>query len=228
MCVQTQYCRTKSTRPTSTSPKQKPPKQVKTCHSIIKLNDENNKENNVRTQNKKQKQPKSVSFNEVVVVRPHPYEQVEKSVSFHEVVMVQPVLHLSDYTDEEIIDTWYVLEDKQRIKAEILSTLKFAKECKHHSSFSSLDSTLSAEDENGCERGLEKLSDGGRIKERRRISIREILQEQAAQRASHEGDKPFSINHSKIRKIYKQYSRAARNHAHAVGLMDQMVVCENI
>lgn len=228
MCVQTQYRRTKSTRPTSTSPKQKPPKQVKTCHSIIKVSDENNKENNAQTLKKKKKQPKSVSFNEVVVVRPHSYEEVEKSVSFHEVVMVRPVLHLSDYTDQEIIDAWYVLEDKQRIKAEILSTLKFAKECKHHSSFSSLDSSSSAEDENGCTRGLEKLSDGGRTKQRRRISIREILQEQAAQQAAHEGDKPFSINHSKFRKIYKQYSRAARQHAHAVGLMDQMAVCEKI
>lgn len=221
MCVQTKYCRTKSTRPKSTSPKQQPRKQVKTCHSIIKVKDENN----ARTQNKK---PKSVSFNEVVVVRPHSYDEVEKSVSFHEVVLVQPVLHLSDYTDQEIIDTWYALEDKQLIKAEILSTLRLAKECKHNSSFSSLDSSSSAEDENGCTRGLEKLSDGGRIKERRRISIREILQEQAAQRASHQGDKPFSINHSKFRKIYKQYSRAARHHAHAVGLMDQMTVCENI
>jgi len=237
MCVQTQYHRTKSMRPsTETSPKQKPAKQVKTCHPKLDVDvdvdadtDINNKENIQQTQTKKRKQPKSVRFNEVVVVRPHSYAvEAERSVSFHEVVMVRPVLHLADYTDEEILASWYVLEDKQRIKAEILSTLKVAKECRHNSSFSSLDSSSSSEDDDCCTRGLEKLADGGRIRERRRVSIREVLEEQKAQRASHEGDKPFSYDHSKFRKIYKPYSREARHHAHAVGLSDQMATCENV
>ncbi len=237
MCVQTEYHRTKSTRPTSTSPKQKPAKQVKTCHAKLDVDVDNNNNSNkenipqaqAQTQTKKKKQPKSVSFNEVVVVRPHSYDvEAEKSVSFHEVVMVRPVLHLSDYTDEEIGASWYILEDKQRIKAEILITLKLAKDCRQNSSFSSLDSSCSSEDDDACTRGLEKLADGGRLRERRRVSIREVLAEQELQRSSHESDKPFSYDHSKFRKIYKPYSRAARHHAHAVGLSDQMATCENI
>ena len=227
MCVKT-YRRSKSTRPSqTTSTKQKPQKHIQKFHPNLKANSGKNKENNDQAdKNKKQKESKSVSFNEVVVVRTQCCQEAEKSVSFHEVVVVRPVLHLSDYTDQEIATSWYALEDKQRMKSEILNTFKLAKECKNDESFSSLDSSSSLEDEICCTRGLERLS--GRTRERRRIPIREILQDQEAQRASHESDQPFLYDHSKFRKIYKRYSRAARHHSHAVGLMDQMAVCENI
>lgn len=227
MCVKT-YRRSRYTRPSqTTSTKRNPQKQVKNLHPNLKARSEkSNKKNHQTAPNKKQKESKSVSFNEVVVVRTQCYQEAEKSVSFHEVVVVRPVLHLSDYTDREIANSWFVLEDKQRMKSEILNTLKLAKECKNDESFSSLDSSSSLEDELCCTRGLERLS--GRTRERRKIPIREILREQEAQRASHESDQPFVYDHSRFRKIYKRYSRAARHHSHAVGLMDQMAVCENI
>ena len=143
------------------------------------------------------------------MVRPHEYPE-KMSVAFHEVVMVRPVLHLSDYSDKEIADSWYVLADKQRIKIDILNTLKQAKE---------QASTVNT-------RGLEKLTDGGRTRERRRLSIREILEEQESQKEAHKkrgcSGEPFVYDESKFRKTYKPHSRAARHVAHAVAKMDEL------
>ena len=140
--------------------------------------------------------------------------------------MVRPVLHLADYTDQEMYASWFVLGDKQQIKADIISTLKQVKEGKF----------------NGCTRGLEKLSDGGRARERRRVSIREVLEEQEQQRKLHNksggggSNKDKDQNNSgivydmgKFRKAYKPHSRAARHVAHAVGKIDEMsVACQRV
>jgi len=146
----------------------------------------------------------------------------EKSVAFDEVVMVRPVLHLSDYSDQEVANTWLQLSDKQRTKIDVLNTLKLAKEQASNDNKDNKDSN------SVCTRGLEKLSDGGRTRERRRISIREVLEEQESQRsvfnakASSKSKEPFVYDTTKFRKAYKPHSRAARHVAHAVGKIDEM------
>lgn len=134
--------------------------------------------------------------------------------------MVRPVLHLADYTDHEMYASWFVLEDKQRIKGDILNTLRLVKDGKFQ----------------GCTRGLEKLSDGGRTRERRQVSIREVLDEQENQRklqqkssSSNGSSKSIVYDMAKFRKAYKPHSRAARHVAHAVGKIDEMAVaCQRV
>lgn len=255
---------------TPSSPQQKSAKHLKTCHpnadleacanAVAVATAANTTTTTTATTNHKsilqhkttKKVPKSVSFNEVVMIRPHFFRQPpqqpikKKSVSFCEVVIVRPVLHLTDFTDQEIIDSWYILADKQRIKSEILSTLRRYKEeqklmnnSSNNDSFSSLLSSSSDSSSSSssnttieyCTRGLEKLSDGGRARERRRISIREIIQEQESQRALYAETKEccdgcerrtFVYDTTKFRKTYKPYSRAARHVAHAVAKMDEL------
>jgi hypothetical protein len=148
----------------------------------------------------------------------------EKSVAFDEVVMVRPVLHLSDYTDQEVANTWLQLSDKQRTKIDVLNTLKLAKEAASNDK-DNKDAVST--------RGLEKLTDGGRTRERRRISIREVLEEQESQRSvfkakfSRKSKEPLVYDTAKFRKAYKPHSRAARHVAHAVGKMDEMAAKDN-
>jgi len=224
MCVQTYPRRSKPTRPSSSpSSKQKPSKHLKTSHEESSSSSSSTPIDTVvapQNNSDNEKRRKSVSFNEVVMVRPLDY----MSVSFHEVVMVRPVLHLSEYTDQEIADCWYVLADKQRVKADVMKTLQqYAKDKK-----ANLTSSVNT-------RGLEKLSDGGRTRERRRISIREILEEQEGQRQeqsvssqNQEEPSPIIYDMNRFRKIYKPYSRAARHVAHAVGKIDELAAtCED-
>jgi len=128
--------------------------------------------------------------------------------------MVRPVLHLADYTDHELYASWFVLEDKQRIKGDILNTLKLVKDGKFQ----------------GCTRGLEKLSDGGRTRERRQVSIREVLEEQDNQRKLQKSSGGSIVyDMAKFRKAYKPHSRAARHVAHAVGKIDEMAAaCQRV
>lgn len=211
MCVQT-YRRSKSSRPSTLPPKkQKPSKQLKIKHAAAS-NDGND---HAQVQSRRRK---SVSFNEVVMVQPLHHAETKKSVSFREVVMVRPVLHLADYTDQEIADCFINHSDKQRTKIEILNTLRMVKEGNAEV----------------CNRGLEKLSDGGRTRERRRNSIREVLEEVEAQKAAfhkskNNKDEKIVFNVSKLRKAYKPHSRAARHVAHAVGKIDEMAsVCQRV
>jgi hypothetical protein len=221
------------------STKQKPSKHLKTSHDesssstsvtsssstsidvVVPQNNSNSKiksnSNSNSNSSSNNKRRKSVSFNEVVMVRPlHHF-----SVAFHEVVTVRPVLHLSEYTDQEITDCWYVLADKQRIKADVFKTLQqYAKDKKENNETTSL-----------CTRGLEKLSDGGRTRERRHISIREILEEQESQRQEQQetgststSTSPMIYDTTRFRKIYKPHSRAARHVAQAMGKIDELAV----
>lgn len=211
MCVQS-YRRSKSSRPSTTPPKkQKPSKQLKIKHTAAS-NDGND---HAQVQSRRRK---SVSFNEVVIVQPLHHADAKKSVSFNEVVMVRPVLHLAYYTDQEMVDCFIDQSDKQRTKIDILNTLRMVKEGNFE----------------GCTRGLEKLSDGGRTRERRRISIREVLEEQEAQKTAfskskNNKDEKIVYNVSKLRKAYKPHARAARHVAHAVAKIDEMAaVCQRV
>ena len=146
----------------------------------------------------------------------------KKSVSFHEIVMVRPVLHITEYTDQEVRALWMVEEDRKRIKADILNTFVMVKRVREGKF-------------RGCTRGLEHLSDGGRHRERRNISIREVLEEQERQRKIHKDNNKTNNNDgivydtARFQKVYKPHSRAARYQAHAIGKIDEQVAaCQNL
>jgi len=165
------------------------------------------------------KQRKSVAFHKVVTVRPHHPQRPtnQMSVSFHEVVMVRPILHLADYTDDEISDCWFGKADKLKTKQDLLKTLKLLKAGNNTSIVAS--------------RGLEKFCDGGKARESRRTSIREVLNEQESQRQRANTTSGSSIVYdlSKFRKAYKPHSRAARHVAYAVGKIDEMeAACQKV
>jgi hypothetical protein len=155
---------------------------------------------------------KSVSFNDVVRTRPTPTNYngaSEKNVSFDEVVMVRPVLPLDMYTDNEIADCWYFPTDKKRFSQEILHTLKKVK---------------ARESLEGCTvRGLEKYSQMGKSQEeRRKFSIKVVLEEQETQRALVNGDSSLVYDTTKMRKAYRKLSKSAQNLANAIGKLDEM------
>lgn len=232
MCVQT-VRGTKSVRPDNTEAPPSPTtaekagKHPKTSHSILS----NKKDDSPK------KMKKSVSFNELVVIRPH-YDDVvpvKKSVAFNEVVMVRPVLHLAEYTNEEMVASWYMLADKKRMKKEIMKALKKGKQDEEEmmsnmnaswssmGSLSSLNSTDSDEEEYSL-RGLERLQDGGKSRDRRRASIRGVLEEQEAQRAAHKKvnkGEPCLWDLSRFRKIYRPFSKDARSLAQTFGQEDR-------
>jgi len=170
-------------------------------------------------QKSKPKQRKSVAFNNIVTTRPHHPQRPtnQMSVSFHEVVMVRPILHLADYTDDEISDCWFGKADKLKTKQDLLKTLKLLKAGNNTSIVAS--------------RGLEKFCDGGKARESRRTSIREVLNEQESQRQRANTTSGSSIVYdlSKFRKAYKPHSRAARHVAYAVGKIDEMeAACQKV
>ena len=136
--------------------------------------------------------------------------------------MVRPVLHITEYTDQEVRALWMVEEDRKRIKADILNTFVMVKRVREGKF-------------RGCTRGLEHLSDGGRHRERRNISIREVLEEQERQRKIHKDNNKTNNNDgivydtARFQKVYKPHSRAARYQAHAIGKIDEQVAaCQNL
>lgn len=138
----------------------------------------------------------------------HSEASAKKSVSFNEAVMVRPVLHRVDYTDQERRNCWLVPADKQRTKIDIINIIRLFREGNF--------------DE--CTRGLERLLDGGRTRDRRRISMREVLEEQESQRANtvNQCEASMVYDFAKLRKVYRPYSRSARHVAHAMGNIDEM------
>lgn len=90
-------------------------------------------------------------------------------------------------------------------------------------SLSSLNSTDSDEEEYSL-RGLERLQDGGKSRDRRRASIREVLKEQEAQRAANKKvnkGEPCLLDPARFRKIYRPFSKEARSVAQTFGQEDR-------
>lgn len=132
----------------------------------------------------------------------------KKSVHFYERVIVRPVLHVDDYTDEEWKNCWYLPIDKARRKDEIRVALRGLLEGNFK----------------GCARGLEKMADKGWTKERRNIAIRDVLDEQEAQKAKAKANNQEKVIYDslKFRMVYRPHSRAARQVAHSLGKIDEM------
>lgn len=153
----------------------------------------------------------TMCFDEEIVAEHSPQhlqQETKKSVTFFERVIVRPVLHVDDYSDEEWQNCWYLPTDKQRRKGEIRVTLR----------------QLQQGNFGGCVRGLEKMTDNGKTKERRMTAIREVLEEQEAQRANAKANnvKEVVYDDMKFRMAYRPHSRAARQVAQAMGKIDEM------
>jgi hypothetical protein len=159
-----------------------------------------------------EKEQETTTTSSAAVVREEPLhrQQRDKCVSFFERVIVRPVLHVDNYTDQEWTNCWYLPSDKERRKDEIRGKIH----CIKAGSF------------DGCSRGLERMSDNGRTKHRRRISIQEVLEEQEAQReeANTNECEHLEYNAQMLRKAYRPHSRAARHVAHVMGKLDEMAV----
>lgn len=155
----------------------------------------------------------TMCFDEEIVAEhapQHLQQETKKSVHFFERVIVRPVLHVDEFSDEEWQKCWYLPTDKQRRKDEIRATLRQLQEGKF----------------GGCARGLEKMTDNGKTKERRNVAIREVLEEQEAQRANAKakGQKKMVYDDMKFRMAYRPHSRAARQVAQAMGKIDEMAL----
>ena len=145
-----------------------------------------------------------------------------KNVSFDEVVMVRPVLPLEQYTDQEIISSWYLPIEKQRMKQEIASIIRVVKK-KNEKSGKKFNV-----------RGLEWLAAKDKTRERRRkASIIEILNEQRVQRNTFATQTDFDLDDSdrstmmiydfaSFRKVYRRHSRAAMQMAYTMGKIDEV------
>lgn len=167
--------------------------------------------NHVKMVIKKENQPeKSAHFNENGVVN-----EIKKQVCFDEIVFVRPVLHIDDYKDEEVLKCWYPYKKKSQRKAELRDILQLVRDGKF--------------DE--CTRGLERLSQGGTSRNRRKNSIQDILEEQKAQRAELKENQcsQFVYDDIRLRMAYRSHSRAALQIAHAMGKVDEMAAdCRRI
>ena len=138
----------------------------------------------------------------------------KKKVAFDEVVMVRPILHLSDYTEEEIANSWISHADKKRIKFEIIKLMKQVKDNK--------ENITPHQHQQRCIRGLEKVGDGGKTKERRKNPVKAILAEQEKQRAqSKASGEDFVHDTAQFREVYKSFSREARKIAQSMGKIDE-------
>jgi hypothetical protein len=147
--------------------------------------------------------------------------RMRKNVSFDEVVMVRPVLPLEQYTDQEIISSWYLPIEKQRMKQEIAAIIKVVKK-KNEKSGKKFNV-----------RGLEWLATKDKSRERRRkASIIEILNEQRVQRNNCAHQMDFDLDNSdrstmmtydfeSFRKVYRRHSRAALQMAYTMGKIDE-------
>jgi hypothetical protein len=130
-----------------------------------------------------------------------------KRVSFDEMVVVKFCLHIEDYTDDEVRDSFYIHQESQRIRKDVKLIVKL------------IESDIFVENDVQCRRGLErKTKEGIRRRNERTINSREVvLKEQVRQRA--QGD----YDDDKISQAYKKMTRQSRNEAYLVGFSDAKV-----
>jgi hypothetical protein len=213
MCVQINARPSKGKRPSSPPT---PSKYLKINHETTEIEDYNN----MMTLDQTNHESTSISFDyeetppissNKGVTEQCPYQnKIQKSVSFYERVAVRPVLHVADYTDKEWKNCWYTPFEKEKRKAKIHDAVQLIREGKF----------------DGCGRGLERMSDKGKTKERRRTSVREVLVEQEVQIAQAKANQckdTMVYDTMKFRMTLRPHSRAARHVAHAMGRIDEMV-----
>ena len=131
------------------------------------------------------------------------------SVSFNEKVAVQRVLHIDNYTDQEINDCWFGPTDYEKIRDECMTALKLIK----LSSFT------------GCTRGLEKLMDGNKRRKICQIAVLAVMDEQYLQCLQAEKKQELSYliyDDAKLREVYRRHTDVALDMAYSMGRIDEL------
>lgn len=134
--------------------------------------------------------------------------QQKKSVTFQPNVLMYRTMHINNFTDKEIHNTWYNDREMRDIVADSVKTISLMNG-KGGSFSSSTTTTL-------CLRGLECRTPEG---QKRRASNRfcafdAVFEEQDEQWEGGENDM------NKIRSHYRLYSKSSHEEAHGIGLED--------
>jgi len=138
----------------------------------------------------------------------------EKTVSFDEVVMVRPALPRSRYSIEEINRCWYKKQDKKRFTEEIKETVKHAKDKKKLGNDISL---------RGLEKyaPMAKAYEERRKQTVRAVLWEQAHQRKSTNGAQ---NAVFAMDNTKLRKVYRKGTKPAQTLAHAMGKVDQLEV----
>jgi hypothetical protein len=130
------------------------------------------------------------------------------SVSFHPNVTVQPILHIFNYTKEEVESCWYKGNDMIKIKKHIGRTLHKMADCQP------------LDDNKYCARGLESGTKEGSERKflNRKRAIGAVLVVCRAQK-----EEGCILDEHMLATVYKQCSRQCKMAAHLAGLADQDV-----
>ena len=217
MCIQTNTRPSKAKRPSSPPT---PSKYLKINHETTEIEDcdtmtldHTNHESTSLSFDYEEATP--IACNKTVTEQCPNQNKIQKSVSFYERVAVRPVLHVADYTDKEWKKCWYTPDEKEKRKAKIHDALQLIREGKFE----------------GCGRGLERMTDRGKTKERRRTSILEVMIEQEVQIAeakANQCEDTMVYDTMKFRMALRPHSRAARHVAKAMGRIDEMAAYSKI
>ena len=130
----------------------------------------------------------------------------KKSVSFHSIVRASKVLHINNYTDEEIEATWYSDSDYAMMKADNRYTAQLF-----------VSGMVQGDDDQYCRRGLESYTPDGsrRRKSNRAAATAAVLDEQ---------DEQFDegvFEPEYIAQVYKFESEHCQVLANTIALADQ-------
>jgi len=142
----------------------------------------------------------------------------KKSVTFHKAVRVYPHIHLNDFEESEMVDTWYSPTDFEEVKLECTLTVKLVAAGK-------LSKTGNGDGDmwtNMCFRGLEFRTPEGAAsrRENKFLGWDSVLDEQETQ---------YSTGHHDAEAIARKYSDVSlscQQAAHAMALEDARVVLE--
>mmetsp|Transcript_23175 Transcript_23175/g.37682 ORF Transcript_23175/g.37682 Transcript_23175/m.37682 type:complete len:209 (+) Transcript_23175:103-729(+) len=141
-------------------------------------------------------------------------EPTKKTVSFKSTVRVFPVLHINEYSDEEVASSWWSRGEMKEIRQYLRIVVAMmnendpkANDCIEH-----------------CTRGLEQCTSAASAakKRRREAAIDEVLEEQWLQEENGEHDEEM------IASIYQEYSGPAKTFARVLGQRDEKDVQDGL
>lgn len=129
-----------------------------------------------------------------------------RRVVFNRDVYVQETIHVNDYTDDELDDTWYTRQDFKDQKAEFAVTVRLI-----------ATERYTGDDDFHCARGLEyRHREGAKARQTNKLKgLMSVLEEQERQQiAGEENDEMIAL-------AYTHANFKCRHAAHAMGLYDE-------
>ena len=132
----------------------------------------------------------------------------KKTVSFASTARIKRILHLKEYSKEELVTTWYQTADFDRIRQEINETIDLMEE-----------GTL-LDESRYCKRGIEfHTREGSKLRrDNRSMSLCALLEEQSIQNDEGENDVEM------MARVYSEYTCRCSIAAHMVALSDYEIV----